>query len=165
MNQDIIFTSSISPIKKGDTRLGIWIKKEFETEKIKHFLVDICIEEKRLLTIYENACIGLDTKLIDSDTEDGKKYRNKVFDILLSEKVKKYIENNNGYFNNLVYVDGNIMKEQYQSMDRVLKIIRKEYPLRVRTKHFKPEDVRYETIRLQFEGSEDISVEDSLKNK
>ena len=50
-------------------------------------------------------------------------------------------------------------------MDRVLKIIRKEYPLRVRTKHFKPEDVRYETIRLQFEGSEDISVEDSLKNK
>lgn len=164
MNQEVMFTTSIAAIKKGDTRVGIWIKKEFETEKIKHFLVDISIEEKDLLTVYENACIGLDTNLIDSTSEDAKKYRSKVFDILLSNKVKKYIENN-GYFNNLVYVDGNIIKEQYQSMDKVLPVVRKEYPLKIKVKELKTREDRYETLRLQLEGSEHETVEDSLNKE
>lgn len=164
MNQEVMFTTSISTIKKGDTRIGIWIKKEFETEKVRHFLVDISIEEKDLLTVYENACIGLDVNLIDSTSEDGKKYRDKVFDILLSDKVKKYIENN-GYFNNLVYVDGNVIKEQYQSMDKVLPIVRKEYPLKVKTKEIKNADDRNETLRLQFEESDDETVEGSINKK
>ena len=163
MKDDLMFTTSISAIKKNNIRLGIWIKKEFETEKVKHYLVDICIEEEKLLTVYENACIGLDISLIDSNTEDGRKYRDKVFDILLSDKVIKYIENN-GYFNNIVYVDGNVIKEQYQSMDKILMVIRDEYPLKVRTKKLTKDDDRSETLRLQFEDSNNETVEESLKD-
>lgn len=161
---DIMFSTSISAICHGDTRLGIWIKKEFETEKVKHYLVDISIEEKNLLTVYENACIGLDMSLIDSTSSDGVIYRDKIFEILLSDKVKKYIENN-GYFNNIVYVDGNIIKENYQSMGKILPIIRKQYPLKIRAKKIESDEDRYETLRLQFEDSDNKTVEESVREK
>lgn len=162
MGNELMFSSSIEAICKNDVRIGIWIKKEFETEKIRHFLVDISIEEPKMLTVYENVCIGLDTSLIDSSTEDGKKYRSKIFDILMSDKVKKYIKNN-GYFNNIVYVDGNVIKEQYQSIERVLPKIREEYPLKIKTKELNENDKGYETLRYQFEGSDNKSVEDSIR--
>lgn len=162
MGKELIFSSSIEAICKNGIRIGIWIKKEFETEKVKHFLVDISIEEQKMLTVYENVCIGLDTSLIDSTTEDGMKYRSKVFDILMSDKVKKYIKNN-GYFNNIVYVDGNVIKEQYQSIERVLPKIREEYPLKIKTRELNENEKKYETLRYQFEGSDNKSVEDSIK--
>lgn len=161
MDSNLVFSSSIEPIVKNDIKVGIWIKKEFESEKVKHFLVDISIEKSNLLTVYENACIGLDIELIDSMTEDGIKYRNKIFDILLSDKVDKYIVNN-GYFNNIVYMGGSVVKEQYQSIDKVLTIIRRDYPLVVKEKVLLEDDERSETLRLQFEDANDMSVEESL---
>lgn len=160
---DIMFTTSISAICRDDTRIGIWIKNEFETEKVKHFLVDISIEQKDTLTVYFNACIGLDINLIDDTvSDDGIKYRNKVFDILLSDKVNKYIENN-GYFNNIVYVDGKVLKEKYQSMENILTNIRNDYPFEVRSRKLDDNEERYETLRLQFEDADNKSVEESLK--
>ena len=50
-------------------------------------------------------------------------------------------------------------------MDKVLPIVRKEYPLKIRVKELKTEEDRYETLRLQLEGSEHETVEDSLNKE